>query len=307
MDTKEISILIVSYNTSEMTLACLRSVFEQTRETRFEVIVVDNASTDGSAEAVAAEFAQVKLIRADTNLGFAAANKLAARHAVGEYLLLLNPDTVVLDRALEKLLAFARANMEVGIVGGRTLYADGTLNPTSCWSAPSLWSTCSRALGLAWIFHGSRLFDPEGMGYWQRDSVREVDIVTGCLLMIRHDLWEQLGGFDPAFFMYGEEFDLCMRAGKLGRKCLINPEATIIHYGSASESVRADKMVRLLKAKAQLFRKHWRPAAAWCGIQMLRFWAFSRMAVGATVLRRDADAYDAWQCIWRRRGEWCKP
>src|SRR5688500_18347804 len=129
----DLSILIVSYNTREETLACLESVYAQTRDVSFEVIVVDNASQNGSAEAIAQKFPEVKLVQPGENIGFARANNVAARHASGEFLLLLNPDTVILNGAIQTAVAFARSHPQAGIVGGKTLYADGSLNATSCF------------------------------------------------------------------------------------------------------------------------------------------------------------------------------
>ena len=137
-----LSIIVVSYNTREMTLACLQSISEQT-QLPHEVIVIDNRSDDGSADAIAAAFPDHRLIRAERNLGFAAANNLAAREARGDFLLLLNPDTLVLRGALDRLVAFARKRPEARIWGGRTLYADGRLNPGSCWGRITPWSLAS--------------------------------------------------------------------------------------------------------------------------------------------------------------------
>ncbi|HEX2973908.1 MAG TPA: glycosyltransferase family 2 protein [Tepidisphaeraceae bacterium] len=302
----DVSILIVSYNTREMTLACLRSVYEQTHGISFDVLVVDNDSHDGSAEAIAEQFPQARLIRPGKNIGFAAANNLAARQATGEYLLLLNPDTVILDGAIQKVLAFAKTHPEAGIVGGRTFFGDGSLNYNSCHGRPTPWSLLCMGLGLSSLFRRSRFFNPESLGAWKRDSVKAVDAVTGCFLLIRRDLWMHLEGFDESFFMYGEETDLCWRAREQGYKCLIDAEAKLIHYGGASEKVRADKMIRLFRAKTHLFQKHWNQHMVWFGVRMLDLWAFSRMVV-LSVLRRiqpsRAEAYQAWQEIWRRRRE----
>ena len=164
-----VSILIVSYNTREMTLACLRSVFEQTHAVDFEVIVVDNASSDASSDAIERQFPQTRLIRSAENLGFAKANNLAARAAGGEFLLLLNPDTVVLDCAIDRLMEFAAERPKAGIWGGRTLFADGSLNPTSCWRFMSLWSLFAQATGLTALWRDSPLFNPEGYGGWRRE------------------------------------------------------------------------------------------------------------------------------------------
>ena len=192
----DFSVIIVSYNTRDMTLDCLASVYAQTTGA-FEVVVVDNASSDGSAEAIGAAFPQVKLIAETVNHGFAAAHHVAVPHCRAPWLVLLNPDTVVLDGALDRLMAFRRQRPEAGIWGGRTVFADGRLNPASCWRRQTPWSLLCRASGLAVIFRTSEVFNPESYGGWPRDSVREVDIVTGCLFLIGRESWDRLGGFDP--------------------------------------------------------------------------------------------------------------
>jgi GT2 family glycosyltransferase len=303
----DVSVIVVSFNTRDLTLACLDSVFEQTSGIEWELIVVDNASTDGSPEAIAARFPDARVVALRENVGFARGNNVAAEHARGNYLLLLNPDTVVLDGAIQKLHAFAESRPDAGIFGGRTVFADGTLNATSCWGRPTPWSALSLAAGLAHFFPGSRLFDRESLGWWARDDVREVDIVTGCFLLIRRELWDRLGGFDAGFFMYGEEADLCLRARTIGVAGLLCPSARIVHYGGASERVRADKMVRLFVAKARLFRKHWGRGAARFGVATLDLWAGSRVLAFAAlrlVGRRHQPALDTWRDVWRRRREW---
>jgi len=306
----DLTVLVVSYETRELTLDCLRSLFETTRDAPPEVVVVDNGSRDGSADAIARHFPQVTLLRLEENVGFARANNLAAERAGTPYLLLLNPDTVVRAGAVRALLDFAGKHPEAGIVGGRTLFADGTLNPSSCWGRPTPWSLLCAGLGLSSVFRRSPLFDPESMGRWARDDAREVDIVSGCFLLIRRELWDELGGFDEAFFMYGEDADLCLRARRAGSRCRICPDAEIVHLGGASEAVRADKMVRLFRAKALLFRKHWGPAAARFGAAMLGAWALSRMlAFGLLRWTRRPGAsasHATWRDVWRRRREWSR-
>lgn len=306
----DVSILVVSYNTRELARACLASIFRETHSVSFEVIVVDNDSSDGSPEMIRREFPAVLLIESGSNLGFAAANNLAVQRARGAWLLLLNPDTVVLDGAVQKLHRFALSRPGAGVVGGRTFFADGSLNPTSCRAAPTPWSLFCHAVGLSTLFRQTRLFDPESLGRWQRDCEREVDVVTGCFFMVSRALWDELGGFDPVFFMYGEETDFCLRARARGYRPSITPAAGVIHHQGASEPVRADKMVRLLTAQTTLVRRHWSPGFAWFGIAMLWLAALSRsLAVRALRLpssarRRDATARDAWPEIWRRRRDW---
>lgn len=302
----QLSVLIISHNTRALTLDCLRSVYEQTSGIEFEVIVLDNASTDGSAAAIAEQFPQVRLLEPGRNLGFAAGNNLAAQDASGKVLLLLNPDTVILDRAIERLLSFADSNADAGIYGGRTLYPDGSLNRESCHGRPTPWSLLCMGLGLSSLFRKSAIVNPEGLGSWRRDSARPVDCVTGCFLLIHRHLWDLLRGFDESFFMYGEDTDLCMRATAAGYPCLHCPDAQIIHYGGKSDRIRADKMVRLFRAKAQLFEKHWPPHMVGFGIRMLQLWALTRTVAtrGAMLLGRDCRAsHEAWREIFRRRAE----
>lgn len=279
----DVSILVVSYNTKEETLDCLRSVYDQTHQVSFELIVVDNASSDGSAEAIAEQFPQTVLIDSKDNLGFAGANNLAAKQATGKYILLLNPDTVILENAIDRVVQFADSRPQSEIYGGRTLFGDKTLNENSCHGAPTPWSLLCMGVGLSSVFRRSELFNPEGLGSWQRDTVREVDCITGCFLLIERTVWEELDGFDLDYFMYGEDTDLCIRAGKLGVKSVICPEAILIHYGGRSERIRGDKMVRLFRAKSQLFHKHWRPGMVSFGTSMLVAWAFSRYCVLRTL------------------------
>lgn len=300
--TPDVTIIVVSYNTRDMTLACLASVQAETRAASYELIVIDNASADGSADAVAARFPGVRLIRSAENLGFARANNVASDAARGRYLLLLNPDTVVLRGAIDTLVAFAGARPEAQIWGGRTLFADGSLNPTSCWRAPSLWAVFCVTAGLNHLFPRSPIFNRDAYGGWARDSERQVDIVTGCFLMLPTALWRRLGGFDLDFVMYGEEFDLCLRAQALGARPRVTPQAEIIHYGGASEKVRGDKMVRLMRAKVALIDKHWRWPWRPLGLWLFRLWPWTRQ-VALRALGRGGDA-SAWPEVWRRRAEW---
>jgi GT2 family glycosyltransferase len=292
-----------------MTLECLRSVVQRTRDTPFELIVVDNESRDGSAEAIAAEFPEVRLIRPPENLGFARANNLAVERARGDLVLLLNPDTVVLGRAVDALVEFAARRPEAGIWGGRTLSADGSLAPSSCWRRITLWSLICNATGLRAALPRCALCNPEAYAGWDRGSVREVDIVTGCFLLITRQLWHRLGGFDPAFFMYGEEADLCHRARRLGARPLVTPDATIIHYGGASERVKAEKLIRLHKARVSLIRRHFpRPLRGLAeALECAAPWA-RRLAYAAGAAVRPAGARgeraQVWTEVCRRRREW---
>lgn len=304
----DLSILMVNWNTREMTLECLRSIYAQAEQVPFEVIMVDNGSHDGSAEAIAREFPQVRLIAEDANHGFAKATNMAADVARGRYFLLLNTDTVVLDHAIDRLVRFAREEPAARIWGGRTLFADGSLNPTSCWDRITPWSVLSYALGLSAAGKHNRLLNPEGIGGWARDSRRRVDIVTGCLFLIEADFWRALGGFDQAFFMYGEEADLCARARAQGATPMITPDATIIHYQGASATRRAGKLVYIFGARIGLIQRHFAGVLRGYGRFMSMFTVWWRALLYGLAARlvpgRFGVPASEWNEAWRRRAEW---
>lgn len=305
MPQPDLTVIVVSYNTCALTLTCLRTLHETT-EAPLHTIVVDNASHDGSAEAIAAAYPDVELIALEDNIGFAAANNLAAARAKSEWLL-LNPDTECHSGAVDRLLAFSRAHPEAGITGGRTVFPDGSLNIASCWQRSTLWSTFCRASGLAAAFPQSGRLNPEAMGDWQRDSEREVDIVVGCFLMIRRSLWDRLGGFDGRYFMYGEEADLCLRARALGYRPRITPDAQIMHMVGAAADARIGKYVQSARARATLMSDHWPAWQVPLGRALLWLWAGGRAAAFALLSRidgRQRAQAALWAEMWSRRSEW---
>lgn len=303
-----VSIIVISYNTRQMTLDCLASVIAQTT-VPYELIVVDNASEDGSAEAIAEAFPDIRLRAERENLGFALANNIAAQEAAGQYLLLLNPDTVILEGAIDRVVAFARETPEAKIWGGRTLWGDRTLNPTSCWRRLTLWNIFCRTSGLASLFPKNALLNSEGYGGWDRGSRAHVDVVTGCFMLMKAADWATLEGFDTRFVMYGEEVDLCLRATRdLGARPMITPEATLVHYGGASQKVRADKLVRLCRAKTELIKTHFPTSRRWLALGVFRLWPLSRRLAGQAMAaigrRAPGQGAGVWGEVWARREEW---
>ncbi len=307
-----LSVIIVSYNTCELTLKALRSVLAvDPASFPYEVIVFDNNSSDNSVEEIRNVFQdKVHLIASKENIGFARGNNAAVKTAIGKYVLLLNPDTLVLDNAIENLILFAKKRPDAKIWGGKTSFADGTLNPSSCWQKQTLWTLLCQVTGLSSLFRKTTLFNPEGIGGWDREGVRKVDIVSGCFFLITKAFWEEMGGFDPEFFMYGEEADLCLRAGKRGAKPMVTSAAAIIHYGGASEKVRADKIVRLMKAKMMLIRRHFKASAVPFGVAMLAGWPLSRYVFHGVLFlvgrKNSSLGKEVWGTVWRRRMEWLK-
>ncbi len=305
----ELTVIMVSYNTRELTLIALETLLANAGNVSMDVVLWDNASADGSADAVAERFpTEVRLVRSAENLGFAAANNAAAAEARTPWLLLLNPDTETHPRAIENLLTFAKAHPEAGIVGGRTVFADGSLNIASCWNRMTIWSLFCRAAGLSRAFPNSVFLNPEAIGGWRRDTARHVDIVVGCLLMTHKAVWDELGGFHEKYFMFGEEADLCLRAGKLGYRPMITPDAQIIHHVGASYTETEQRMVKVMKGQITLIRDHWHRLAQPIGVALLLIWAGMRTALEAWQARRKTgeplELARPWKSAWRRRQEW---
>ena len=302
----EVTVIIVSYNTRVMTLRAIETLLENAGKVAMEVVIWDNASHDGSADAIAAAYPELKLIRSDENVGFAKANNVIAESATTEWLLLLNPDTETHPAAVENLLRFGKQHPEAGIYGGRTVFPDGSLNIASCWNTLSVWSLFCSAFGLSAMFRDSAFFNPEGIGGWKRDSVRHVDVVVGCFLLISTSLWHELAGFSPRYFMYGEEHDLCLRAAKIGYKPMITPDAQIMHLVGASSARRQDKLVRLMRSKATLIRDHWSKPRAAVGIALLWLWGANRRlaSIARPQSAKASGGEDFWRSIWSQRHIW---
>jgi GT2 family glycosyltransferase len=258
MNLCDVTIIIVNYNTRELLLNCLRSVYEQTREGFVKVVVVDNASRDGSAATVAGAFPQVELIANTENRGFAAANNQGLRIAEGRYVLLLNPDTIILDQAVEKAVAFADQNPDVAVVGCQVLENEKTIQRT-CFAFPSLLGLILAGTGLNRIFPRSRIFARHNMGWWDRDTQREVDVVSGMFFLVRQEAIRRIGLMDEDYFVYAEETDWCWRFWRAGWRCVFFPSARIIHLdgGGKSTAQASVKMyVQLQKSLLLFFRKH---------------------------------------------------
>ncbi len=303
----ELTVIIVTWNTRELTLRCLETLFDNTPNLRMRVIVADNGSEDRSADVIAHRFPQVDLIRNEGDFGFARANNEAIKLVDSEWVLLLNPDTEVHPNAINNLLEFSKQHPEAGITGGRTVFPDGSLNPRSGFNKMTPWSLFCFLTGLSRLFKRSTFFNPEAIGGWKRDTVRHVDIVQGSFFMIPTALWRKLGGFDSRYFMYGEEADLCLRAAAMGYLPMITPDAQIMHLGGAS----APKGVRRLQnwtAKATLVRGHWPKLLVPVGLSELWLCCATRALASATLgkLSGRANGNDDWQMMWGKRHDWLK-
>ncbi len=303
----DVAIVIVSYNSADFIGACLDSVISARKSVRQQIIVVDNDSKDRTVEFIRGNFPEVELIVPGKNLGFAAGVNLGARHADAEFILLLNPDTVILDHAVDTMVEFARTNPGYKLYGGRTLRPDGGLEPSSCWGNPTLWSMAMFGFGLTTLAPKNRWLDPESLGDWQRDSVREVGVITGCFLMTPKSVWNELGGMDERYFMYGEDVDFSMRARKIGCRPVICPEAELVHEVGLCSETPVHKTMLLYRGKASLVRTHWRGPAKWLGLFFLAAGTGLRaMLCNLVKGDRESDAAGRWQTLWRERSTWLR-
>jgi hypothetical protein len=299
----EVSIILVSYNTSSYIRRALESLFRETNLTTFEVIVVDNASSDGSVAMLRQFFPQVTLLESGANIGFAGGVQLGAQQASGNYLLLLNPDTVILNAAVDRLLHFAKQHPDNGIWSGVTLNNDMSLNTQHAWRKPHLSDLIYSATGLSKLFNKSCVFNHANYGCWERDSIKEVDIVSGCFFLTTRALWDTLGGLDATFFMYAEEADYCLRAKALGYQPIVSPDARIIHHGGVSHSHFSGKQIKLLKGKVELVNRH---VAGWqrpLYKGLLYLYVFNKYALHS-VLKPRSEQRREWQVIFAQRHDW---
>ncbi len=248
----DVSIIIVGWNTRDFLRGCLQSLRDESGGVKSEVIVVDNASSDGSVEMIEREFPEVRVIRNAENRGFAAANNQGMAVASGRYVLLLNPDTRVLDRAVEKAVAFADAHPEAGVVGCRTLLADGSIQ-YNCYMFPSLLNLALSLSRLPGLFPKSRFFGRARMTWWDYESPKSVDVVAGCFMLVRREALEQVGSMAEDYFMYSEDTDWCWRFKQAGWQVLYTPEPAIVHYWKGSSSQCAGEMHVLQRRSVLMF------------------------------------------------------
>jgi len=249
----DISVIIVNWNTKNLLEQCLESLTSSLHSRSIEIIVVDNASSDGSVEMVEHCFPDVKLIRNHENLGFSKANNLGIQQSSGRYVSLVNSDVRVLPGCLDALADHLDHNSAVGNVGPRVLNSDLTLQ-SSCRHFPTLWNNICSATGLAAAFKSSRFFSGEHMLFFPHDRVMAVDVLVGCFWMVRRDVFRDIGMLDESFFMYGEDVDWCRRCWNANWQIVFVPTAQAIHYRGGSSGTQ---VVRLAVAQQDSIVHYW--------------------------------------------------
>lgn len=251
----DLTVSIISNNNRELILPCIRSVYDAADGMDVEVVVVDNVSADGSVDAIQAEFPDVRIIQNDVKEGFSANNNKAMRVASGEFVLLLNDDTIVHEGALSRMVSFMRGNPLAGAVGAFLLNPDGSPQFTGR-ARPTLLAAAMISVGLHWLFPGN----PITAGYFSKkesyDKVEEVESLNGAAMMVSRAVIDKVGYLDDGFFLFCEDVDYSLRIADAGFKMYFLPEARITHYRGASTGGR--RMVWIYhKSLMRFYRKHY--------------------------------------------------
>lgn len=253
----DLSIIIVNYNVKEFLKNLLHSIQKAAQNLSIEIIVVDNASDDGSVEMIKEKFPDVILIANEKNLGFGRANNIGLKKARGKYFLLINPDTLVAEDTFIKLIEFFETHPEAGMAGCKILNPDGTLQLACRRSFPGPWTSFTKVTGLSNLFPKSKLFARYNLTYLDENQTYEVDAISGSFMMLRKEVYEKVGGFDEQFFMYGEDLDLCYRIQKAGYKIFYVHTTQIIHYkGESTKRSSLDETRVFYNAMHLFVKKH---------------------------------------------------
>jgi hypothetical protein len=252
----DISVVILSWNDQNYLEECLQSLVNSTKRT-MEIIVVDNASTDGTPDMVEAKFPMVKLIRNPENLGFPKGNNIGIQASRGKYVFLINSDVKVLDGCMDAVADYLDAHPDVGMIGPKILNRDGT-HQSSCRQFPTLWNNFCMLSGLSRVFNDSRFFSGEHMFYFRGDRQMDVNVLVGCFWAVRREALDEFGMLDEGFFMYAEDLDWCQRCWNAGWRVVFFPGAEAIHYRGGSSAKKDPVWIALTQQRSVLryWKKH---------------------------------------------------
>lgn len=257
MENTKVSIVIINWKTPDLLAGCLRSIIERTKEISYEIFVVDNNSADGSVEMVRRHFPQVNLIANDANVGFAAACNQVIPQAHGEYVLLLNPDTMLVDNSIFELARYMDDHVRCGAVGPKVLNTDGTLQLACRRAFPTPRASFYRLTYLSKLFPRHPEFARYNLTYADPDQEMEVDALSGSCMMVRNSAIKRIGLLDEDIFMFGEDIDWCWRLKQNGWSVNYVPRAQIYHYhGASSRFRRVGATINLHKGMEVFYRKH---------------------------------------------------
>lgn len=236
----KLSIIIVNFNTYQYISECLNSIYRSSKLNQsFEVIVIDNASSDKSVNLIKNNFTKVKLISSQENVGFARANNQGIARSKGKYILLLNPDTILEADTLSFMVSFMESHSDVCVATCKVVLANGSLDDGCHRGFPTPWKAFCYFAGLAKVFPSSKLFNGYHLGYQSLDKVHEIDSCVGAFMMIRRNVGDSIGWLDEDYFWYGEDLDFCYRVKKKGWKVMFVPQVRITHFKGVASGIKA--------------------------------------------------------------------
>mgnify|MGYP000368228821 FL=1 len=290
----QLSIIIVNYNVKYFLEQCLQSVLLATKNCTAEIFVVDNNSTDGSKQFLEPLFKEVHFIWLPKNIGFAKANNIALAKTSGDYILFLNPDTIVAEDSFEKTIAFLQNNTAIGALGVKMIDGSGQFLKESKRAFPSPSISLFKILGLANLFPKSKLFAKYHMGHLSVNENNEVDVLAGAFMLVPKVVLNFVGSFDEAFFMYGEDVDLSYRIQKAGYKNYYFAKTTILHFKGESTKKGSLNYVRLFYKAMNLFvHKHYKSgnAAVFTFLINIGIWFRASLATLTSVFKVDKKTF----------------
>lgn len=235
----DLSIIVISYNTKDILEGCLASIFAHPpKHFSYEIIVVDNNSTDDSVKAIQDYKSKLQIIQNKENLGFSKANNIGVKKSKGKYILFLNSDTVVHKNTLDVMLSFMEKNKDVGVATCKVIMPNGVVDDASHRGFPTPWNAFCHFSGLAMVFPRSRIFSGYSLGWEDISKIHEIDACAGAFMLVRRDVGDTIGWWDEDYFWYGDDLDFCYRVKEKGWKVYYVPSVYILHYKGVSGGIK---------------------------------------------------------------------
>jgi GT2 family glycosyltransferase len=289
----QLSVVILNYNVRYFLETCLVSVQKAIQHIDSEIIVIDNASTDGSCEMIKERFPEVYLIENKENLGFPKGNNIGVEKAKGDYICILNPDTVIAEDTFEKILQFAKNQNELGIIGCKMIDGSGLFLPESKRGVPTPWVAFTKVAGLYKYFPKSTLFNQYYLQHIPQSSTQKVPILTGAFMFLKRQLYQEVGGFDQDCFMYSDDVDLSYLVTKKGFSNYYFADTTIIHYKGESTQKDVLYMKRFQEAMTFFYKKHFNQSYLFTFFMKIgiKLFAFKKMFTLKTFKATQPECY----------------
>src|SRR3989344_2960386 len=258
----DLSIIIVSYNAADFLKECIESIKKNTKKLNYEIIVIDNTSSDNSVEMVMKEFPQVSVIESRENLGFSKANNLGTEKSKGRYVLFLNPDTVVYEDSLLNMVKFMDEHTKAGAATCKLVMPNGKLDDAAHRGFPNPWNSFSYFSGLSKVFPKSKLFGGYNLGFLDISKTHEIDACAGAFMMVRRQAGEKIGWWDEDYFFYGEDLEFCFRLKGEGWKIYFVPSISVLHYKGVSGGIKkVSKEITTANLETKKRSTNWRFSA----------------------------------------------